>query len=157
MKREDLVLKLGRLGYTLVSPEGSKVKENEVLELLEELAESEDSRLAEGFPVVLANCAHKDMNLDFQALLSRLQSDSRKLQAMEKLLLLSSALLAQQGLDQPKNLENLSKSLNATQLQRCRSCLKMSLIGVNGISFFSPSLRWSLSSCSALLMFKFCT
>jgi len=113
MKKEELVLNLGRLGYTLVSPESTKVKEPEVLELLEELAESGDPRLVEGFSVVLANCAHRDMNIDFQALLSKLKSDSRKRQALEKLLLLSSALLTQQGLDQPTNLENLSKSLKA--------------------------------------------
>lgn len=113
MKKEELVLNLGRLGYTLVSPESSKVKEPEVLELLEELAESGDARLVEGFPVVLANCAHRDMNIDFQALLSKLKSDSCKRQALEKLLLLSSTLLTQQGLDHPTNLENLSKSLKA--------------------------------------------
>jgi len=113
MKREELVLNLGRLGYTLVSPESSKVEEPEVFELLEELADSADSRLVEGFPVVLANCAHRDMHIDFQALLSKLKSDRLKQQALEKLLLLSSALLAQQGLDQPTNLENLSKSLKA--------------------------------------------
>lgn len=113
MKREELVFNLGRLGYTLVSPESSELKEHEVLDLLEALAESGDSRLVEGVPVVLANCAHIDMNLDFQALLSRVKSDSRKQQALEKLLLLSSTLLAQQGLDQPINLQTLSESLKA--------------------------------------------
>jgi len=113
MKREDLVSNLGRLGYTLLRPETSKVKEHEVLDLLDELAGSEDSRLVEGFPVVLANCAQRDLILDFRSLLSRNQSDSRKQQALEKLLLLSSDLLAQQGLDKPKNLESLSNSLQA--------------------------------------------
>lgn len=111
MKKEDLVLNLGRLGYKLLSPERSELRGPEVLELLEALAESEDSRLVEGFPVVLANCARKDLKLDFQALLSKLKPDSRKQQALEKLLLLSSTLLAQQGLDQPKNLETLSRFL----------------------------------------------
>jgi hypothetical protein len=113
MNREDLVSKLGRLGYTLLRPERPIVNENEVLDLLDELADSEDSRLVEGFPVVLANCAQRDLALDFSPLLSRHKSDNRKQQAIEKLLLLSSALLAQQDLDQPKNLEILSKSLKA--------------------------------------------
>jgi hypothetical protein len=113
MKREDLVSNLGRLGYTLLRPESSIVKEHEVLDLLDELAGSKDSRLVEGFPVVLANCAHRDLALDFRSLLSRSNSDSRKQQALEKLLLLSSTLLAQQGLDKPKNLASLSKSLQA--------------------------------------------
>ncbi len=113
MRREDLILNLGRLGYALVRPETRKVKDYEVLELLDELAESEDPRLIEGFPVVLANCAQRGLKLNFRTLLSRHNSDSRKQQALEKLLLLSSTLLAQQGLDKPKNLESLSKSLKA--------------------------------------------
>ena len=111
MKREDLIFNLGRLGYTLLRTETPRVKEHEVLELLDELADSEDPRLVEGFPVVLANCAQRDLKLNFRAFLARHKSDSRKQQVMEKLLLLSSTLLAQQGLNKPKNLENLSKSL----------------------------------------------
>ncbi|MCP4624111.1 MAG: hypothetical protein GY850_11330 [bacterium] len=113
MKREDLVSNLGRMGYTLLQPESSKVKEHEVFDLLDELADSKDSRLVEGFPVVLANCAQRDLILDFGSLLSRHKSDSRKLLSLEKLLLLSSTLLSQHALDKPKNLEVLSKSLKA--------------------------------------------
>ena len=113
MRREDLILNLGRLGYALIRPETRKVKDYEVLELLAELAESEDPRLVEGFPVVLANCAQRDLKLNFRTLLSRHKSDSRKQQVLEKLLLLSATLLAQQGLDIPKNLGSLSKSLKA--------------------------------------------
>jgi hypothetical protein len=113
MKREDLILNLGRLGYSLLRTETRRVKEHEVLELLDELADSEDPRLVEGFPVVLANCAQRDLKLNFRTLLSRHKSDSRKQQALEKLLLLSSTLLTQQGLNKPKNLESLSKSLKA--------------------------------------------
>jgi hypothetical protein len=111
MNKEEVVFNLGRLGYKLLSPKSSELKEPEVLELLKSLAESEDSRLIEGFPVVLANCARRGMNLNFQALLSNFKSDSSQKQAMEKLLLLSSTLLAQQGMAQPKNLETLSESL----------------------------------------------
>jgi hypothetical protein len=113
MKREDLVLNLGRLGYTLVKPKTHKIKEYEVLELLDELVDSEDPRLVEGFPVVLANCAHEGMNLDFKSLLSKHQSGSRKKQDLEKLVLVSSDLLAQQGLAKSKNLESVSKPLKA--------------------------------------------
>jgi len=113
MKKEALVSNLGRLGYTLVRPEAREATEYEVLELLDELVDSEDSRLIEGFPVVLANCARKGMNLDFRALLSRHEPGSRKQQDLEKLMLVSSDLLAQQGLDLPKNLANFSKSLKA--------------------------------------------
>ncbi len=113
MKREDLVSNLGRFGYTLVTPETHRNKENEVLELLDELVDSEDPRLVEGFPVVLANCAHRGLNLDFRDLLSRHKSGSRKQQDLELLLLVSSDLLTQQDLDKPKNLESVLKSLKA--------------------------------------------
>ncbi|MBW2583928.1 MAG: hypothetical protein JRE36_10200 [Deltaproteobacteria bacterium] len=113
MKREDLIFNLGRFGYTLLRTQTRRVKEHEVLELLDELADSEDPRLVEGFPVVLANCAQRDLKLNFRTLLSRHKSDSRNQQALEKLLLLSSTLLAQQGLNKPKNLESLSRTLKA--------------------------------------------
>ncbi len=113
MKREDLILNLGRFGYTLLQIETPVAKESEALELLNELAESDDPRLIEGFPVVLANCAQKDLKLNFKSLLSRNESGSCKQEALEKLLLLSSNLLAQQGLNKPDELESLSKSLKA--------------------------------------------
>ena len=113
MKREDLIFNLGRFGYTLLRTQTRRVKEHEVLDLLDELADSEDPRLVEGFPVVLANCAQRDLKLNFRTLLSRHKSDSRNQQTLEKLLLLSSTLLAQQGLNKPKNLESLSRSLKA--------------------------------------------
>jgi hypothetical protein len=113
MKREDLIFNLERLGVTLLRTETRRVKEHEVLELLDELADSEVSRLVEGFPVALANCAQRDLVLNFRSLLSRHKSDNRKQQALEKLLLLSSTLLTEQKLNKPKNLESLSKSLKA--------------------------------------------
>jgi hypothetical protein len=111
MKREDLVSNLSSFGYTLVSPERHRNKKYGALELLEELVDSEDPRLVEGFPVVLANCAHQGLNLDFSVFLSRQKPGSRKQQALELLLLVSSDLLRQQGLDQPGNLESFSKTL----------------------------------------------
>jgi hypothetical protein len=110
MKREDLVFNLGRLGYSLVMPEAQEVGEDQVVELLAELVDSKDLRLLEGFPVVLANCAQRGMNLDFTALLAKHKPRSRKRQNLEKLLLLSSDLLTQEGLDKPEGLEKVQKS-----------------------------------------------
>ncbi len=110
MKREDLVFNLGRLGYSLVTPDVQEVGEDQVVELLAELVDSKDLRLVEGFPVVLANCAQRGMNLDFAALLAKHKPRSRKRQALEKLLLLSSDLLTQEGLDKPVGLEEVKKS-----------------------------------------------
>ena len=110
MKREDLVFNLGRLGYSLVTPDVQEVGEEQVVELLAELVNSKDLRLVEGFPVVLANCAQRGMNLDFAALLAKHKPRSHKRQALEKLLLLSSDLLTQEGLDKPACLEEVKKS-----------------------------------------------
>ena len=111
MKREDLVFNLARLGYSLVTPEVQEVEAEQVVDLLAELVDSKDLRLVEGFPVVLANCAQRGMNLDFEALLAKYKPRSRKRQNLEKLLLLSSDLLTQEGLDQPSGLEEVKKSL----------------------------------------------
>lgn len=113
MKREDLVFNLGRLGYSLVTPDVQEVGEDQVVELLAELVDSKDLRLVEGFPVVLANCAQRGMNLDFAALLAKHKPRSRKRQALEKLLLASSDLLTRQGLEKPEGLEKVSASLKA--------------------------------------------
>jgi hypothetical protein len=110
MERKDLVLNLGRLGYSLVTPDVPEVGEEQVVELLAELVDSKDLRLVEGFPVVLANCAQRGMNLDFTALLAKHKPRSRKRQNLEKLLLLSSDLLTQEGLDKPEGLEKVKKS-----------------------------------------------
>ena len=110
MKREELVFNLGRLGYSLVTPEAQEVGEDQVVELLAELVDSKDIRLVEGFPVVLANCAQRDMNLDFTALLARHKPRGRKRQNLEKLLLVSSQLLTQEGLDTPESLEKVKRS-----------------------------------------------
>ena len=109
MKREELVFNLGRLGYSLVTPDVQEVGEEQVVELLAELVNSKDPRLVEGFPVVLANCAQRGINLDFAALLAKHKPRSRKRQALEKLLLLSSDLLTQEGLDKPAGLEEVKK------------------------------------------------
>jgi hypothetical protein len=113
MKREDLVFNLGRLGYSLVTPDVQEVGEDQVVELLAELVDSKDLRLVEGFPVVLANCAQRGMILYFAALLSAQKPGSRKRRDLEKLLLVSSELLTHQGLEKPEGLEKVSASLKA--------------------------------------------
>ena len=110
MKREDLVFNLSRLGYSLVTPDVQELGEEQVVEQLAELVDSKDLRLIEGFPVVLANCAQRGMDLDFAALLAKHKPRSRKRQALEKLLLLSSDLLTQEGLAKPEGLEEVKKS-----------------------------------------------
>lgn len=68
MKREDRVSNLGRLGYTLLRPETPRVKEHEVLDLLEALADAEDSKQKE---LVLKKYNRKPLNKTEQEYFSR--------------------------------------------------------------------------------------
>jgi len=111
MKREDLIAALGDLGYPLVVPEGPKISRQRIIEVLSTLGASNDPRLIEGFPVILANCAHRGFKLDIHALLSRHPLKNQKRQNLEKLFLISSQLLSEEGLEQPDGLDNMAESL----------------------------------------------
>lgn len=104
MKREELITALGKLGYRLFITEKAEISGKKVLDVLGELAESPDSRLIEAFPVVLANCAHRGIKLDIHDLLSRYEKDSQRKSHLEKLILVSSDLLAEEGLGKPQGL-----------------------------------------------------
>ena len=64
MKREDLIDSLGNLGYPIISPHKKNTKKNEITNVLNELIDLDEPRLIEGFPVVLAYCAHRGYNFD---------------------------------------------------------------------------------------------
>jgi len=106
MKREKLITALGELGYRLLSPEKEKMGSSKVLDILDDLSGSEDSRLIEAFPVVFANCAHRGIKLDIRNLLSRYKRESQRRTSLEKLILASSDLLTLEGLDQPEGLDD---------------------------------------------------
>lgn len=110
MKKDDLILRLGLLGYPLIAPGKEKLSENQILEVLEELAGSGNLRLIEGFPVVLAYCAHHGLKLDFQNLLSKNKGERRKRKNLEKLLLISSYLLKQEEIEKPEGLDSITES-----------------------------------------------
>jgi len=105
MNKEELITALGELGYRLFTPEKQRLSSEKVLDVLDELSGSEDSRLIEAFPVVLANCAHRGIKLNISRLLSRYGRRSQKRVNLEKLVLASSDLLAQEGLDKPEGLD----------------------------------------------------
>lgn len=111
MKREELILALGDLGYPLVSPAKKRITDNQILEILGELAVSSDTRLIESFPVVLATCGQRGLKLDIQTFLARQRAKSQRRRNLEKLLVISSILLGQEELEQPKGLEEIVKSL----------------------------------------------
>ena len=90
MKKEDLIAALGDLGYPLVVPGKPRITQQKVAEVLSTLGNSVDPRLIEGFPVILANCAHRGLKLDVHALLSKYPLKSQKRRNLEKLFLISS-------------------------------------------------------------------
>lgn len=111
MKREDLIAALADLGYPLIATGKSRITTKKIKEVLDGLCGSADSRLIEGFPVILANCAHRGLNLNIRALLSKYGMKSQEKRNLEKLLLVSSELLNQEKLEQPEGLDNMAKSL----------------------------------------------
>lgn len=111
MNTEELITALGELGYRLFSPGKRRISSNKVLDVLDELAGSEDPRLIEGFPVVLANCAHRGIKLDIRSLLSRYGRRSQRRADLEKMILASSDLLSQEGLEKPEGLDGTLDTL----------------------------------------------
>ena len=106
MKREELITALGELGYRLFTLEKEKLSSRKVLDVLDKLSGSEDTRLIEAFPVVLANCAHRGIKLDIRNLLSRYERETQRKANIEKLTLASSDLLALERLDKPEGLDD---------------------------------------------------
>ncbi len=111
MNKKELITALGELGYRLFTHEKERLSSKKVLDVLDELPDSEDSRLIEAFPVILANCAHRGIKLDIRDLLSRYDRRSQKRANLEKLILASSELLAQEGLDKPEGLDDTVDAL----------------------------------------------
>ena len=113
MKRDDLITALGNFGYPLVATSEPRMTQKKIIEVLEALGNSTEPRLVEGFPVILANCAHRGIKLNTRALLTRYPLTSKKRQNLEKLLLVSSLLLNRESLEEPEGLDSLTESLKA--------------------------------------------
>jgi len=113
MKKEDLIAALGDLGYPLLVTGKKRMRRKKIMEVLDGLADSDEPRLIEGFPVILANCAHKGMKLNPRALLARHPLKSQRRANMEKLLLVSALLLDQESLKEPEGLGSVVETLKA--------------------------------------------
>jgi hypothetical protein len=111
MKKEDLIVSLGNLGYPILSKDKKKINKSEIIDILDALVDLDEPRLIEGFPVILAYCAHRGFRLDLETLLLKHQENIQKKRNLEKLLLLSSELLNLENLQLPSGLENIAKSL----------------------------------------------
>ncbi len=106
MKKEELIDSLGAFGYPVIT----RAKAN-IVEILNELADSDDPRLIEGFPVVIAYNSYKNKKLNLQKALSMHKEHSVKRKKLEKLFCVSSELLKEENLKQPIDLLHLTKSL----------------------------------------------
>jgi hypothetical protein len=113
MKREELIESLARFGYALIEPKPKKMSKLQISALLEELAGSMDPRLIEGFPVVVANCAHRGIQLDCDTLLAANARNRDKARSLEQLLLLSWNLLDSEGLEMPVGLDSVAEPLRS--------------------------------------------
>jgi len=111
MKREDLITALGDIGYPLIATGKKKITAKKIMEVLDGLAGSDEPRLIEGFPVILANCAHRGVKLNIRGLLSGYGVKSKKRRNLEKLLLVSSELLNQEKLEKPEGLDKMANAL----------------------------------------------
>lgn len=111
MKKEEIIALLGRLGYHFFDAEKEKLDKTEIYSVLRELSDSSDYRLIEAFPVVLANCAHRGIELNAVVLLSTYSEKSVERKSLEKLLLASADLLSQEGLKVPDGMSEFTEAL----------------------------------------------
>lgn len=106
MKKEELLDSLAAFGYPVISRAKA-----DVMEILNELADSGDPRLVEGFPVVIAYCAYKRQKLNIMELLSKHEEGSLRRKNLEKLFYVSAELFKEGNFEQPVDLLAVSKSL----------------------------------------------
>jgi len=88
-----------------------KINENQILIILDALANADDVEVVARFPAVLAICARRGLSLNSAALFSRYWETSPKRQNLEKLLLVSARIFQSQKLQPPGNLEKIVTSL----------------------------------------------
>jgi hypothetical protein len=108
-KVSETALKI--LDSLLNEPGRKKIRENQIIVILDALASAEDVEVVARFPAVLAICARRGLVLNSQALFSRYWETSPKRQNLEKLLLASAAIFKTKGLAPPGNLNQIAASL----------------------------------------------
>jgi len=88
-----------------------KISKKQVMIILDALAGSTEPALIARFPVVLAICARRGIELDSHTLFSRYWSSSPKKQNLEKLLLVSAILFETDGVAPPAGLRGMTEPL----------------------------------------------
>ncbi|QTA83858.1 Uncharacterized protein dnl_62790 [Desulfonema limicola] len=123
MTKADLIESLGDLGFTLVIPEKKKSPE-EIGRVLQELALSDDARLVEGFPVVLAHCVSNGLIPDMELLMI---GKPKLLTNLEILLGISFELLEKEGLKPPEEMLAIAETIR----DKYKSLLSNEIIRLN--------------------------
>ncbi len=95
----------------LKDSEQKTINDNQIIVILDALANAGDAGVVVRFPAVLAICARRGLSLNYQALFSRYWETSPKRQNLEKVLLASAMIFSFQGLKPPKNLDEIAASL----------------------------------------------
>ena len=95
----------------LKDSEQKRINDNQIIVILDALANAGDAGIVVRFPAVLAICARRGLSLNYQTLFSRYWETSPKRQNLEKLLLASAMIFNLQGLKPPKNLVEIAASL----------------------------------------------
>jgi hypothetical protein len=110
-KKQESELPLKILESLLNDSGPKKINENQILIILDALANADDVEVVARFPAVLAICARRGLSLNSQALFSRYWETSPKRQNLEKLLLVSARIFKSQKLKPPGNFDKIVASL----------------------------------------------
>jgi hypothetical protein len=99
---------------SLLTDSGQKnLDDNQIIVILDALANAGDAGIVVRFPAVLAICARRGLVLNYQALFSRYLETNPKRQNLEKLLLASAMIFNLLGLEPPINLTEIAASLKS--------------------------------------------
>ena len=112
-KKRGSELPLNILDSLLYDSGPKKINENQILIILDALANADELEVVVRFPAVLAICARRGLALNAAALFSRYWETSPKRQNLEKLLLASARIFQSQQIKPPGNLEKIVTSLQA--------------------------------------------
>lgn len=148
MKKEDLITILSEMGFPLFVTDEKRITGKKIEEALYSLVCSDDARLIEGFPVVIANAGHRGIKLDFKALVSRYPVQTEQRKDLGKLLLLSSQLLDQERIEPP---EGLGRAVEPLKAQYGDLLAGETLSFERGLSLSTDRMRNTLQRYAATL------
>jgi len=111
-ENQDPQTALNVLDSLLVESGQKIITKEQVMMILDSLANSDDPSLVNRFPVVLAICARRGLELNPQVLFAKYWETSPKRQNLEKMCLASVHLLKLENIQLPNNFNKMAESLN---------------------------------------------